>query len=290
MVRKGDLLAELAEIDDIKLITDVFDDIDNNTDEILLNFTRENITQEAKTVLGLDIYKYSDYDDDKQLLIPFIFDLLLDSGYGYVKKAERTLFSNINITDNFISTGDGGFVIFPTPLHALVFNLYFFAVLHIFNCGHFAPRLSRYIGELNIRSAITYGNLFNYEYNWYGRAIIRNSRILGKDRLNRFLIDRETYDYFMKRFNGIETLSEIESTVFKKAMNINGNFHSVIFDGRHNKLLKSIHIQKVEDTWAKNTKLNIYNVEIQFHANSTLNENNVSYVFTLGNTNIGNIT
>jgi hypothetical protein len=168
--------------------------------------------------------------------------------------------------------------------------LYFFAVLHIFNSGHFAPRLSRYIGELNIRSTITYDNLFNYENNWYGKAIINNSRILSKDQLDRFLIDKETYDYFLRNFNGIETLSTIKSEIFKKIMNINDDFHSVIFDGRYNNLLKSIHIQKVEDTWAKSTKLNIFNLEMQFNATSTLNGKDVSYVFTLGNTNTANIT
>jgi hypothetical protein len=123
MIKKDDLLVKLEEIDDIKLITNVFDDTDNIANESLLNFTRKNITQEVKAVLGLDIYKYSDYDDDKQPLIPFVFDLLLDSGFKYVKDAEKTLFADINIANNFISTGDGGFIIFPTPLHALVFNL-----------------------------------------------------------------------------------------------------------------------------------------------------------------------
>jgi hypothetical protein len=94
----------------------------------------------------------------------------------------------------------------------------------------------------------------------------------------------------MKKFNGIETLSGINKDIFKQIMNISGSFHSIIFDGRHNNLLKNIHIQKVEDIWAKNTKLNIYNIEIQFNATSTLNGNEVSYVFTLGNTNIVNIT
>lgn len=286
MVKTDDLFAKLKEIDDVELVTDVPDDIDI---ENLRKFVHENIKQEIKAVLGLDIYKYSDYDDDKQTLIPFIFDLLLDGGLEYVQVAEKTLFKDFDITNNFISTGDGGFIIFPTPLHALVFNLYFFAVLHIFNCGHFTPRLSKYIGELNIRSTITYDKLFNYEHSWYGKAIIKNSRILSKDQLNRFLIDKETYNYFMKKFNGIETLSIIKNDVFKLTMNLNDQFHSVIFDGRYSNLVKNIHIQKVEDTWAKNTKLNIYNLEIQFNAISTLNGNDVSYVYTLGNTNIGNI-
>ncbi|MDR1446040.1 MAG: hypothetical protein LBI90_03980 [Treponema sp.] len=287
MIKKDKLLAKLKEIDDMELIGNV---PDNVSIENFSNFSRENIKQEIKAILGLDIYKYSDYEDEKQSLIPLIFDLLLDNTCQYTCVAEKTLSKDINIQNNFIPTGDGGFIIFQTPLHALVFNLYFFAVLHIFNSGHFSPRLSKYIGELNIRSTITYDNVFNYENNWYGKAIIKNSRILSRDKLNRFLIDEETYNYFMKKFNGIETLSIIKDTTFKQIMNIRDDFHSILFDGRNNNLLRNIHIQKVEETWAKNTKLNIYNLEIQFHATSSLNDNEVSYIFTLGNSNVANIT
>jgi hypothetical protein len=288
MIKKDDLVAELKKIDRVELIDNVHDNVSVGD---LSNFSKENIKQEIKAVLGLDIYKYSDYEEDKQSLIPFVFDLLLDGGFEYIHDAEKTLFKDITtIRDKYISTGDGGFIIFPTPLHALVFNLYFFAALHIFNSGHFCPGLSKYIGELNIRSTITYDNIFNYEDNWYGRAIIKNSRILSKDQLNRFLIDKETYNYFMKNFNGIETLSIIKNDIFKQIMHIKEDFHSVIFDGKHNNLLKNIHIQKVEDTLAKNTKLNIYNLEIQFNATSSLNGTKVSYIFTLGNTNVVNIT
>jgi hypothetical protein len=216
---------------------------------------------------------------------------LLDYSYNYyIRKAEKTLFADFDIRKYFVPTGDGGFIVFQDPLHALVLNLYFFASLHIFNSGHFSPTLSKYIEELNIRSVLTYDKVFNYENNWYGKAIIRNSRILSKDRLNRFLIDKETYNYFMRKFNGIETLSIIKNMTFKQIMNIKGDFHSVFFDGRHKDLLKNIHIQKVEDTWVKNTELNIYNLEIQFNATSSLQDNEVSYIFTLGNTNVGNIS
>jgi hypothetical protein len=235
MIRKDGLFAELKKIDRVELIGGVHDGAPAGD---LSNFSKENIKQETKAVLGLDIYNYSGYEEDKQSLIPFIFDLLLDSGFGYTRSAEKTLFKDIAIQGHFISTGDGGFIIFPTPLHALVFNLYFSAVLHIFNSGHFCPGLSGYIGELNIRSAVTYDNIFNYENNWYGKAVIKNSRILSKDRLNRFLIDKETYNYFMKNFNGIESLSIIKGDTFKQIMNIGEDFHSVIFDGRHTNLLK----------------------------------------------------
>jgi hypothetical protein len=104
MVKKDDLLAKLEKIDDIKLVTDISDDLAN---EKFLKFTHENIQQKIKAVLGLDIYKYSSYDDDRQPLIPFIFDVLLDGGFQYAKDAEKTLFKDIDIINNYISTGDG---------------------------------------------------------------------------------------------------------------------------------------------------------------------------------------
>jgi hypothetical protein len=286
VIKKDELISQLKTIDKLELTSNI-----NNEplDENIRNFSKDNIKQDIKAVLGLDIYKYSNFDDEKQPLIPFIFDLLLDYGFEYVLKAESTLFRDYNIKGNFISTGDGGFIIFPSPIHALIYNLYFFAVLHIFNSGHFAPKLSSYIGDISIRSTITYDKVFNYENNWYGNGIIKNARILSKDRLNRFIIDKETYNYFMRNFKGIETLSIIDKKTIMQVMNLNENFHSILFDGRYKNILKNIHIQKIEDTLAKNTKLNIYNMEIQFNAISTLNNQEVSYIFTVGNSNTINI-
>ena len=286
MVKKQDLLKKLMEIDKYGLTSET-----NNVISVedVSTFSEKYIKQETKSVLGLDIYKYSDYDDSRQPLIPFVFDLLLDNAAQYVSCTELSLFKDVNIRENFISTGDGGFIIFPTPLHALIFNLYFFAVLHIFNSGSFSPKFSEYIGEFTVRSTITYDNVFNYENNWYGKAIIKNARILSKDRLNRFIIDKETYLYFMKKFNGLESLSIIDSGIIKQAFNIEGELQSRLFNSELKNQLRNIHVQKVEDTLAKSTKLNIYNIEIQFHTTSMRDDENVSYIFTLGNTNITNI-
>jgi hypothetical protein len=287
MIEKNYLIDQLEAIERLELVSDVYD---GPIDERIINFSKNHIKQENKAILGLDIFKYSEFDEEKQTLIPFIFDILLDGGFLYASKAEPSLFQGINnIRENYVSTGDGGFLIFPSPVHALVFNLYFFAALHIFNSGHFASKLSQYVGNLTIRSVITFDKVFNYENNWYGKGIIKNARILSKDKLNRFIIDKETYDYFMRNFNGIETLSIVDKKIFIKVMNFDEEFHSILFDGRYKDLLKNIHVQKIEDTLAKSTKLNIFNIEIQFNAISTLNDQTISYIFTVGNSNAINI-
>jgi hypothetical protein len=161
--------------------------------------------------------------------------------------------------------------------------------LILLDSGHFCPNFTNYIGEINIRSTITYDKVFNYEKNWYGKGIIKNARILSKDKLNRFIIDKETHNYFMRYFNGIETLSIINKETFMRTMNLDENFHSILFDGRNKNILKNIHIQKIEDTLAKSINLNIYNVEIQFNAITTFDNQKISYIFTVGNSNAVNI-
>ncbi|GHV84294.1 hypothetical protein AGMMS50212_16340 [Spirochaetia bacterium] len=125
-----------------------------------------NVNVENKSILGFDIYKYSDYDLEKQNLIPFIFDLLLDDTIDTVIKKEKTLFEHFVRKANFISTGDGGFLVFDTPIHALIFNFYFYSALHLFITGHFYPKLSKFIDTLLIRTTITYDKLYNYENNY----------------------------------------------------------------------------------------------------------------------------
>ena len=287
VVKKDDLLKKIFEIDKFEL-TSENDEIEIEVGE-MFSFSKNHIKQETKSVLGLDIYKYSEYNDEKQPLIPLIFDTILDHAIKNATEDDPVLFKNMAIRNNFISTGDGGFIIFPTPLHALMFNMYFFTVLHVFNCGHFSPRFSRFMGEITIRSTITYDKIFNYENNWYGKAIIKNARILHKDNLNRFIIDKETYTYFMRNFNGIESLQVIDNKILEKVINADGKIESSALNGNLG-IIKNIHVQKIQDILAKSTQLNIYNVEIQLLSIVKINEQStLSYIFTLGNTNIGNI-
>lgn len=47
------------------------------------------------------------------------------------------------------------------------------------------------IGEINLRYSLTYDNLYFYNKNYYGPAIINCARIMSKDKLNRFLLDKK---------------------------------------------------------------------------------------------------
>ncbi|MDR1972616.1 MAG: hypothetical protein LBQ46_11930 [Treponema sp.] len=295
MVKKEDLKKKLREID-----FDFVSDIGQYSPAEMVNITKEfdifsaaNIIPAKKAILGLDIYKYSEFAEQKQNIIPYIFDLILEKSIKYVMENEPSLFKNYE--KQFISTGDGGFLIFEKPLHALVFNFYFYTVLHQFNTGHIYPKLSQYMGEIIIRSAMTYDNIFQYEHNYYGKAIILNARILSKDRLNRCLLDSNVYNYFTRHFNGIESLSIISMDTIKKALNSNEDFISYFFYkedvtikqlGYGNDPIKNIHIQKIDDMFAKSTPLIIYNLEIQIMAtifDKKIPNEKTSFILTIGN-------
>jgi hypothetical protein len=293
MIKKRDLEKELNKIDVVfktsKEESEVF-----NFD----NFSYVHIPQEKKAILGIDIYQYSKYEESKQKLIPFVFDLIIEKTINYLKVSEPSIFINFNINDNFISTGDGGFIIFPTPFHAFIFNLEIYSVLHLFNTGHFYPKLSKYIDGIIIRSAITYGNIYSYENNYYGKAIITNSRILSKDRLNRFLIDKDSYNFFISEFNGIESLSILRIKDLKRFLKITENFESNIFsEPLQNKIfnwcLRNIHIQKINDLSSKETILEVYNLEIQFLAGYMETDKGLNsattFILTVGNSNLTGI-
>jgi hypothetical protein len=290
-----DIIDELKSIDNSSL-SEIYEYNENQNIEIdvaLKSIGYKFFVQEKKAVLGYDIYRYSQYEEEKQKFIPFIFDLIYNNAILYVNSCEPTLFCGFN--KNIISTGDGGFILFSEPFRAFLFNIYFYMSLHLFNTGHLYPKLSHYVGEIVIRSAITHDNIYSYENNFYGKGIINNARILKRDRLNRFLIDKNTYNYFEKKFNGIESIQVITKENIKKSLNIKKDIISYIFDKLSynpineyykNKNIYNIHVQKIEETFSKETFLTIYNIEIQIYTTILSRDNhdvNTSYVFTIGN-------
>jgi hypothetical protein len=292
MIEKNKVLESLKKVD--KEFVEYIDDGSLDTADIK-KLSLDSFIQERKAVLGLDIYKYSCFPDDKQNLIPFVFDIIKDETVKYVKFVEPTFFDS-GYKCKFISTGDGGFLIFDTPLHALMFNLYFHAALHLFNTGYFFPKLSRYVGEIIIRSAITYDNIYFYENNYFGKSIITNARILSKDKLNRFLIDKNVYSFFARSFNGLETLPILTKNNVKRVFKIEGEINSWLiykegdlsenqfYDSR----VRSIHKQKIEDLFEKDTPLTLYNIEIQIVVQITDDndkEKKTEFVLSVGNTN-----
>jgi len=289
--------------DVFKLVHFKEDEYIKKVEELSINNIHPHYKRTA--VLGLDIYKYSEYEENKQNLIPFIFDIILDetikslepSGDLYLFKSDLE-----NIRNNFISTGDGGYLFFKTPFHALIFNMHFYSVLHMFNTGHFYPNLLKYVGNLIIRSAITFDNIFEYEGKFYGKAIIDNSRILSKDRLNRLIIDNNVFDYFNINFNGIESLPLVVVETIEKIMNekyekmtffCKKDFYNKYNNPIGSPIIRNIHIQKIEDLLSKNTKLKLYNIEIQYSAawydSSDETKKTEIFILTIGNLNTNSL-
>lgn len=265
-----ELLANLNSVDD----KDKLDNKEIEKDEKIEELVNNNIEYQESSVLGYDIYEYSQYDLSKQSLIPFVFDLLYKETIRFCLSDEQIIFKADDFDNNLISTGDGGFIIFQNPLQSIVFNTLFFGLLHTFNSYSFYPKLRDFIGPLTIRSCITTGKVYHYENNYFGPAIITNARIISRDKLNRFLIDENTYQWFMKNLNGIENLPEITLEDVYNAKIINKNSSEAIFfykesnfifaqQNRKYSKFKNCHIQKIGTVTAKKNIISVYNVELQ---------------------------
>jgi hypothetical protein len=254
-------------------------------------------------VLGIDIYRYSHYPEIEQFMIPVIFKQLYESAVHNCIREEPFLFQQLNqkeLVDSFISTGDGGFQIFPTPLHAFVFALYFEADLRTFNSFSSYPKLRNFIGEISLRYSLTLDKLFHFEQNYFGPGLITNARILSKDHLNRFLIDANSYNWFLKATAGIESLlrtnlqvlsqiDEFKSYDISKPKN-----NSLIFpvEKGEKSTLRLLNVQKVGLLEAKGTSIDIHSVFVQWDLNLTDESHKKSdkpFVMSLGNTNISGI-
>ena len=266
-----DILTELNKID----VKDRYDDSDIEPEtEIFKQFEKSVIKSEKVCILGYDIYKYSQFAESQQNLIPFIFDLLKKETIRFCEGLEKYIFIDVGFSDNFISTGDGGFIIFQNPLQAIVFNTIFFLHLQAYNSFRLYPKLGLYIGPLTIRSCLTMGNIFHYGKNYYGPGIITNARIISKDKLNRFLIDEKTYQWFLTKFNGIENITEITLEDINQVVRLQKKITSSLFfssesqievrkQGREYNKFISCHLQKIGSVLAKESSISVYNVELQ---------------------------
>lgn len=228
-----------------------------------------------KSVLGLDIYQYSSYGEFEQMLIPFLFKTILNTTIDLCIDNHPFIFQNYSreqIEKNFISTGDGGFLIFDTPLHSLLFASNYAIVLRIYNAFHFFPRLRKIIGGISTRYAITYDKVYNYHENFYGRAIINNSRILSRDSLNRCLIDEHVHRWFTVNIDGIENLQVITIDDVSHIQDFSGYSTLQLATGsdkifgressRREGIINS-DILKIGKIKAKETDINIYNLHLQ---------------------------
>jgi hypothetical protein len=130
---------------------------------------------ETKSVIGIDIYKYSEYQFEIQVYIPVLFNELYKETVKSCRLQEKYFFQKYGLTfeffkKNFISTGDGGFQIFDDPLQSLIFSSYFQFKVQRFNSGSYITptleNLYRIIGRIELRYAITFDKIYAYDNNF----------------------------------------------------------------------------------------------------------------------------
>lgn len=256
------------------------------------------------SVLGIDIYRYGLYKHLEQTMIPALFKILFDKAIRLCLEDNQFVFQHYTkekIEKSFISTGDGGFLIFDTPLHALFFAINFEVMVRAFNAFHHYPKLRKIIGSISLRYAITYDTIFHFENNFYGSAIINNARILEKDTLNRCLLDQNTYEWFLTNIDGIEnlqtyTIDDIsniyEFTRYNKDLIKNG-VNDIINPrlSRYSGIINS-DILRVGQIQVKETQMNIFNLHLQitlFASADNKKDSKRRITVSLGNLNTSGI-
>lgn len=255
-----------------------------------------------KSVLGIDIYKYSSFEEFEQSLIPFLFRLLFRETIDMCFRNHKFFFQKYTkqeIEDSYISTGDGGFLIFDVPIHALLFACNFAIVLRTYNSYHFFPKLRKIIGGISLRYAITYDKIYYFENSHYGRAIINNARILSKDTLNRCLIDQNVYNWFTVNIDGLENLQILTIHDIANIYDFQGSYDYDILahhpDGlfgettsRDNGIINS-DVLKIGEIVSKESTLSIYNLHLQVTAKWNWHDMRKIITISLGNLNTSHL-
>lgn len=253
----------------------------------------EAVTAESRSIVGIDIYKYSSFEFEKQSLIPFIFEMLYRETTRNCLEHESWLFQYLSekkFSNSFISTGDGGFQELRSPLHAIIFIIHFEANLRIYNSGLFYPKLMKEVGQLSLRYAITHGKVLEYGDNKFGPAIINNARILSRDKLNRLLIDGETHYWFMTNMNGIETIPMLnlnDCQKMKRFKKYNGDLKGLLISDEECEIVH-LSSSRLSDLHVKEQVLRVYNIYAQAKMEVDVEEEHVPYgkvMVTVGSPN-----
>lgn len=261
---------------DIESLFEQFEnEIDFASDEFLSRFTHKlsdyfDKQYSTKSVLGLDIYKYSKMEMIGQTVIPYVFSVMYNETVKSCITRETLFFGSKDINwfkNNYIDTGDGCFQIFDNPIQALIFAIHFQAMIRVFNTGNFKPLLSMAINSpITIRYTITTDSIMTYQSNIYGPAIINNARIISCDSLNRLLIDNSTYEWFMLNINGIETLQALIVDDFIKMDDVlfskSGNSVIIKQNDKDFGIIRT-DVQQIENIDVKNSAFRIYSLHMQ---------------------------
>jgi hypothetical protein len=238
-------------------------------------------------------------------LLPFVFKTLFKSTINLCLENHPYIFQKYNKEDiekSFISTGDGGFLIFDTPLHALVFACNMAIILRIYNSFHYYPKLRKIVGAINFRYAITNDKIYSFEDNYYGRAVINNARILQKDNLNRCLIDENVFRWFTLNIDGLENLQILTIHDIANIYEFNKYYDrrylaehkDEIFEDEPSRRYGIINsdVLEIGKIRSKETEMNIYNLHLQVSLN-LYNDDDRSQMRTitasLGNLNTSGI-
>ncbi|HOS83892.1 MAG TPA: hypothetical protein PK199_03145 [Bacteroidales bacterium] len=263
-----------------------------------VNYSKMN----RKAVLGIDIYKYSSYEPFEQILVPVMFKLLFRETIEMCFKNHTFFFQKYTkeeIEENFISTGDGGFVIFDIPLHALLFACNFAIALRTYNSYHFYPKLRKIIGGASLRYALTYDNLYYFDKSHYGRAIINNARILNKDTLNRCIIDQNVYDWFTLNIDGMENLQLLTIDDIASIYDIQGSYDFQILEEQPDAIFSTIStretgiinsdVLKIGEIQSKESTLSVYNIHVQVASKWQRTDSQRMITVSLGNLNTSHL-
>lgn len=252
------------------------------------------------TVLGFDIYRYSHFEKEKQRLLPLLFFFLYNFVFELIHE-ENILFKDESLSswnEKFISTGDGGYQIFPTPIHAINMLVEFHNALRLFNQGTLLPELNKFLGNIEIRYCLTFGEIFRINHssyhNHYGEGIINCARIISLDKLNRFLIDENVHRWFLKNFGGIESLQIITWNRLSKlnefskynysSLNeemINSNFINFRNKHQRNDQIIRTDVQRIGEIKIKESNFSIYSVYLKV----LMDIDNTPNIISIGNQN-----
>jgi len=255
-----------------------------------------------KAVLGIDIYKYSSYEQFEQTLVPFLFKLLFLETIELCFKNHTFFFQKYTkqeIVENYISTGDGGFLIFDTPLHALLFACNFAIVLRTYNSFHFYPKLRKIIGGVSLRYAITYDTIYYFDKSHYGRAIINNARILSKDQTHALILFQNVYDWFTLNIDGLENLQVLTIDEMANIYDIQGSYDydilrdnpDAIFGKESTREFGIINsdVLKIGEIKSKESTLSVYNIHIQVASKVERTQIQRIITISLGNLNTSHL-
>lgn len=259
--------------------------------------------ESQQSVVGVDIYRYSQFPAETQRLVPLVFDYIYRWTVQETTTREPMILAESDLQGRFISAGDGGFQIVDSPLQALVFAIFMQANVQSFNAGFVLPRLRRCLGEpLTLRYAITQDTLFQLDDNWFGSAIISNARVLSRDRLNRCLIDERSIAWFCEFLGSIESLQMRTIKSLRSIPNLlahpDAEVKSLIFAAAPGSPspnnFRACNVQKIGVVTAKQDELNLYNLHVQIglvysatHEGASANH---PMMVTIGNLNTSGIT